>query len=445
MESLQAMEQWVIQNKCIRMRLFIAASDDSLVKSLKVKYKWGFDVTGDPMGVIHTGFGLQHTPFYYLVSDYGVILAMGSFGSSSNDWASTTKLMSTLCSQIKPLNRLELVKQIDVECRGSRLVPTMQRQVQTYNLGRSHVVSLTGTGEVIFIDNDTCVFAGKSGEILPQPMAYTVVMTSSVHDSTCFIHDMPTTLGSLPYVKIHNSGSQPVYDTIMLGNYPYRSWIFAAASVKGFLVATTLRPTQLIDSMGANVVRKDTLNTIAIDVVGTESEPLRFTGLRESIFNEFDLGGYFWQCLAFKGDSALIYLSNLSDTLKLFVLNTGVTRSYSVAFDTSIWRTNWKKHAKRMGDSTTLDYQKGLSQHASALHAVLYDEQSSDIYVAFLNRDQLGSSAEYYLTGPVGARDCITLHLPDHAAPHSIYNGLLYSSSVVDGMLKIQTYRLPQK
>lgn len=445
MESLQSMEQWVNQLKCVRMRLFLAAPDDSSVKALKSKYKWRFDVVGDPLGVIHTGFGLLNTPFYYLVSGEGVILAMGSIGSKSNDWPSTADLMSKLCSSTKTTGNLELVKQIVVKCKGSDLAPTLQRQAQTYNRGNSHVVSLTGTGELLFVEGDTCVFGGKSGKIFPQPLSYTVVMTSSVVDSMCFIYDMPTSAGSLPYVRIVDAGKMPVYDTIRLGKYPYRSWIFASASRSGSFVASTLRPTQLFDSAGVNVSSKDTLNTIVIDAFGTESKSLSFAGARELIFNEYDLSGYFWQCMSFKGDSVLLHLSNLSDTLRFHNLVTGTVGSIPISFDTTIWRTEWRRHARRMGDSTTLDFQKGLSKHASALHAVLYDETTEDIYVAFLNRDFLGSNAQYYITGPIGSKSCTTHPVPDRAAPHSMFNGLLYTTSVVDGTLQVRSYRLPPR
>lgn len=58
------MQQWVERNDCVDMKLFLAATDVKLVSELKKRYLSDFEVVMDPIGVIHTGFGVSPTPFY---------------------------------------------------------------------------------------------------------------------------------------------------------------------------------------------------------------------------------------------------------------------------------------------------------------------------------------------------------------------------------------------
>ena len=445
MESLQAMESWVRRNECVGMKLFVASGDDSITGILKSKYRWGFDVVADPMGVFHTAFGLLQSPFYFLVSGDGIILAMGTIGSASDGWTSTASLMGQLCKpQNKTSDTIELVKKIDVVYKGSKLPPTSQRQAQTFNSGTSHVVSLPSNGEVAFIEQDSCVFVGRIGKILPKPLSFSVIMTSSATDSCCYIHDEMTDLGSLPFVKFGKAGSHTLHDTIEMDRYPFRSFLFSAASQNGRLLATTITPAQLVDSTGQTSVTIDTTKTIAICAVGREPRVLHFTGAKESIFGEYELQGYFFQNMVFAGDSILLYQSNLSDTIRQYDYSTGLTRAIPVKYDSASWRTAWRRHAKRAGDTAKIDFQKGLGKYVSSHYSLMYDEHTGRMYTSFVNRDHLGSNAKCYLVGPVGKENCRTIALPDQTLPHSIHAGLLYSTTIEGGIMRLVVYRMPR-
>jgi hypothetical protein len=442
MESLEAMQHWVDRTSCIKMKLFLASSDDSLAMRLKEEHKWKFDVTSDPYGVVNTGFGVVNTPFYYLIDEKAKIISMGPIGSVHSDWENTTNAMKSLCSnrlQSKQIPRL--LRDIRVECNAKVFGATLQRQMQTFNRGRSHAVALTASNQIIIIDGDSCVFSGSSKDLTGSRMSYPMVIPSSVVDSSFYLNDIPSDSGDLPYVSVSGQSRKASFDTILSSKYGFRSWLFAAVSPSGRFIATTLADKLRESDNKDSVLTDRVFPTVAIDRIGANADPITFWGASESLYQTYQLDGYYWQCQAYETDSTLLYIQNLSDTLCTLNNILGTVSREPIPFDTTSWLVSWRQKARFRSDTTsTLEFQKGLADYSSTLHNVMYDASLGRKYVTYLNVDHYGSSVEFFVVGPIGSQTCRTTAIPGHAMPHSIYNGQLFTTNVVDGALRIQIF-----
>jgi len=443
MESLHNMQEWVEKYSCVDMQLFLATSDDSLANKLKTQYNWKFGVASDPFGVIHTGFGVVQTPFYYLVDGSGTIQAMGAIGSASDNWESATLAMKSICVDRASNNRIaRLDREFIINCSGRTFSPSLQRSAQTFNSGKSHSVSLTASAQIIIVDNDTCRFGGETKLLLSQDLGYSMIPMSSSSDTVFYLHGMPDEGGSVPFHSISSSLRKLSSDTIVAGP-GNRFWLFAGVSKGGRMIANSLTIQSGNGDSNATVEPIKTDNSIAVATMTGGRRVTRLLGRFEDMFRRYDLSGYYWQCVAFKDDSTLCYVQNLSDTLREISLADGHSTSTPICFDTTIWLTSWKQFAKSAAEPTTLEHQKSLRDYSSTLHAILIDEANGFTYVAFINSDVLGGSSEFALTGPIGKASCRTIAIPNGAAPHSIIAGRVHATNVIEGVLRLQEYILP--
>lgn len=439
MENLEEMQRTLASRACISMSLVLATSDVGLGARLRATYEWQFPVIADPYGAMHTGFGVHHGPYFYVTDRTQTIVAMGPIGSSENDWAEFKRVIDTLCvsnhTQAMPL---KLVREIPVSCNREIKSVTLQRQMQTFDRGRSHVISLPALNVLVLVSNDSCRMAGTSQELLTCRMSMPMVIPSSVLDTTAYVVDVPTEEGTVVLARIGRVHRSSHSDTIRPQREGLRAWLFSAASRDARYVATTLKQEQSDSEVEASN-----------PTVALRSAPLYYhdridyIGRCDSIFSRFRLDGYYWQCVAFENDTSLVFLQNLSDTLYRYNLISQKTTTNPISFDTTTWLTGWRRYARMKSDTTTLEHQKSLGAHSSTLHGVYVDEQRGGVYVAYLNVDHYGAHPEFMLHGPVGSATCTTRAMPGQAMPHAVYDGIVYATNVVNGQLTIQMYELP--
>ncbi len=441
MENLEEMQRTLAPRACISMSLVLATTDVGLADRLRATYAWQFPVIADPYGAMHAGFGVQHGPFFYVTDRTQMIVAMGPIGSSESDWAAFKRVIDTLCvsNQTQAVS-LNLIREIPVSCSREIKSVTLQRQMQTFDRGRSHAISLPASNLLVVVSSDSCRIAGTSQDVLPHRMSMPMVVPSSVLDTTAYVVDVPTEEGAVVLARIGGMDRAVRSDTIRPQREGLRAWLFSAASRGAHHVATTLKPEQ--NESGSDV---------PIPAIALRSAPSHcddrtdYIGRRDSIFSRYRLDGYYWQCMAFEHDTSMVFLQNLSDTLYRYNLVTQKISANPIMFDTTTWLTDWRRYARLHGDTTTLEYQKSLGAYSSTLHGLYVDEQRGGVYVAYLNVDHYGAHPEFMLHGPVGTAKCTTRAMPQQAMPHAVYDGIVYATSVVNGQLTIQMYELPYR
>lgn len=430
MESLGNMQRYIERSDCGSMVLFLATAKAKLIDQLKSEQGWRFPIEKDAYGAIHAGFGVKHTPFYYLISRHGVILAMGPIGSVSDDFETTLKELNNECTKMNSSQMDSLIIENEklVTCDDNRFFPSLQHQAILLDSGTKALIVLLPSQDLIVVDSKgECRKTVKYSSLFNHRTSGILLGTGRSDSRSFVIGEIPDTDHTMKYFQF--SSDLTILDSALLSapENPLRYWIFNGWQSTQRRIFTTLKPSD--DKYSADM---PTFSMYSVSDGNSVS-----AGSPVEHFLNYNLQGYYWQTYAFRNNGNVLTLQNLSEEVVEYdSLGVEVSRS-KINNDTTVWKVAWRTIARKRSDTTTIEFQKGLQNVTSTMHTVLYDEVTDKIYSSFSNSSTLGGTTTFYITGPIGEASQRTVMVPKSGIPFGIRSGDIYCTTIRDDGLSL--------
>lgn len=412
------------------MVLILATAKDKLIDQLKLEQGWRFPTEKDAYGAIHAGFGVKHTPFYYLIGGHGVILALGPIGSESTDFATTVKVLENECIKMNSfqIDTLKIVNEKLVTCDDNRFFPSLQHQAILLDSGTKALIVLLSSQDLILVDSKgECRKTVKYASLFNHRTSGILLGTGRSDSKSFVVGEIPDKDHTMKYFQF--SSDLTILDSALLPapDNPLRYWIFSGWQSTQNRIITSLKPAD--DEYSAEM---PTFSTYSLSKRNSSS-----AGTPTDLFLNFNLNGYYWQTYAFRNNGNILTLQNLSEEVVEYDSSGIVVDRHAINYNTTVWETAWRTRVLKRSDTSTIEFQKGLQKFTSTLHTVLYDEVTDKIYSSFSNSSSLGGTTTFYITGPVGESFQKTVIVPNAGIPFGIRGGDIYCTTVRENGLSL--------